>query len=309
MARLFFVLGVLLLIAVALYGLSKKDPIKTVYAVSLTPVTKENIQSELLAVGRLTASHRQEIQGSKGMLISKVYVKEGAFVKKGQMIAEVARSQLMEELLSRYKDIQIEVRIGEKAYRVAEELVGRKAIPENQFQESQIRLEKAKGEVKRIANEIQMARQSLSLMEQAEEPPFIIVSPQDGTIIRLHLNEGEFISSQKEEPIVVIADMRYLEVIAEVAPIDIAKIKAGQPMAFSISENGTILRGKVKSIAQEVGEELSPQLSATNNDNATIRVVCQIFSPSSSKLKLGLIGETRIVTDIHKDVIVIPWDS
>ncbi len=308
MVRIFFILGIGLLIAGSLYGLSNRDPVKTAYTVVLTPVTHETIQSELLAVGRLTSSHKQEIPGSKGMMISKVYVREGMFVKKGQMIAEIAKSYEMEELLSRLKDSQIEARIGEKAYSVAKELVDRKAIPENQFQESQIRFEKAKGEVERIASEMQMARQSLSLIEQAQEPPFIIASPQDGTIIRLHLNAGEFVSSQKEEPLVMIADMNRLEVIAEVAPLDIAKIKVGQPVTFAISEDGTILHGEVKSIAQEVSSESAGPLSAANND-PTVRVVCQVHSPSRTRLKLGLMGEVRIVTDVRKNVLVIPVDA
>lgn len=314
MARLLYILGFTALLAGSLYAiLSHKKPVDTTYSVSLTPVVKETIVSELSAVGRLISSHQQEIYGNKEMRIGKVYLKEGEILEKGQPIAEIAMSQFMEGLLSQYKDAQIEAAMGKDAHATAKELLKRKAISRSQLQEAEIRYRKSETAVKRVANEIQIARQTLSLTEQENEPPFIMVSPQNGIIISLRLNEGEFLQSQKKEPLVVIADMNRLKVIAEVAPFDIAQVKLGQSVAFHYSDGAEAevapLTGKVTSIAEEVsGGNPADRETGTN---ATIRVVCEIDSPSQGAdgLKLGLTGEVRFEIGVKKGTLVVPVDA
>jgi RND family efflux transporter MFP subunit len=309
MTRFFLVISIALLVAGSLYGLSEKEPAENPYSIAVTTVTRETLQSDLRAMGKLASSHKREIQGKGDMLVSKIYVSEGAFVKKGDPIAKITRNEEMEKLLASLRDANIEAAIGKEAFVVAKELRERKAVAQNQFREAQIRHEKAETAVERIQNEAELARQFLSLASR-EGPPFIMISPQNGKIIRLNLKEGEF-QSKTEGPLVVIADMSRLEVIAEIAPSDIAHVKVGRPIEFFLSEEKTVLLGEIRAIAQEVSAAAGaiPDMGM-GGANATIRVICKIRPPIPAKgLKLGITGEVRILTDVRKDVIVIPADT
>lgn len=309
MARLFFVMSLGLLIMGSFYGLSRRESATNPYSVAVTSVTREILQSQLHVVGQLTSARKQTIEGKGSMLISEVYVREGELVKKGQPIAAIARHDEMENLLSDYKDAKIEAAVSNESSNTAKELRARGAIPENQFQEAEIRRKKAETAVAKAYHAVEMMRQILSLAEPNDKPPFLIVAPQHGTIIRLNLEEGKFLLPT-DGPSVIIADMNHLEVVSDVSPFDVDKIEIGQPVEFYLLEDETPLKGRVKSIAQEVLQSKGDSFSPINSSPSVIRVTADVYPPKGSKpLKLGLIGESRIITDIRQDVLVIPVDA
>jgi len=281
--------------------------------VSVHTVAKSEIVSDVRAIGKLVSAQQREIRGEKTFLISKVFVKEGESVHRDQPLALIANSQWLEDLLARYKDALVEVEVAQKALDLSKELLDRKAIPRQQFEEAQVRMQKNRTLVASTQREVQMARQSLALAERSQAPPFLIQSTQDGTVTRLILRAGELLLAEPKEPLVVIADMDQLHVVAEVNPLDIAKVQVDQRVEFSLPFQARTLTGRVVAIASEVTPgtaDRSQPSSGVQPSSTSIRVICRLETPNPMEgLKLGLTGEVRIITVIHENALLVPIEA
>lgn len=277
--------------------------------VTVQRTTQGDIETQVQATGRLVSAQYREIRGDMSLLVSKVYVQEGALLRKGDPIALVKSSQWMEEMTGLYKEASVERNKVRKEADISQELLSQKAISQKQFEETQIRLQKTETAFETAKNRLAMAQQMLSL-KSGEKPPFMMVSPQIGTIIRLRLKAGELIQAASSEPLVVIADMRRLRVEAEVNPIDINRVQVGQAIVFSFPFQETNLAGRVISISPEVNTDPMRSMSGGTFSPVIVKVLCEMETPPSGiSIKLGMTGEVRIITAIHKNALLVPVEA
>lgn len=277
--------------------------------VTVQKTIQGDIESQVQATGRLVSAQYREIRGDMSLLVSKVYVQEGALVRKGDPIALIKSSQWMEEMTGLYKEASVDRKKVRKEVAISQELLSQKAISKKQFEETQLRLQKIETAFETAKNKLAMVQQMLSL-ETGEEPPFTMVSPQIGTIIRLRLKAGELIQFASSEPLVVIADMKRLRVEAEVNPMDINRVQVGQTIVFSFPFQETSLAGRVISISPEVNTDPMRSMSGGTFSPVIVKVLCEMETPPSGiPIKLGMTGDVRITTDIHKNALLVPVEA
>lgn len=167
--------------------------------------------------------------------------------------------------------------------------------------EAQLNLKKAgtrKADVDASRGRVQQARGDL-LKAQSDLSDTILVAPIEGVITKVNLKEGEFTPGQFSETgpaMTILGSSPYrLEVYA--SEIDIPKARIGQ--------SGSVLLDAFPGNQFDLRlSEIDP--AATVVDGVPkYRLMLDFLKPDEG-FKIGMTGDTDIVTDIREDVIFVP---
>ena len=116
-------------------------------------------------------------------------------------------------------------------------------------------------------------------------------SPATGTVIEKNVVEGQYSSS--DQPLLVIADLSTVWVVADVYESDLAHIKTGQIASVTFNALGNMsFTGKVSFVSPVVSEETR---------TAQARVV---LDNSSGQLRPGMYAEIAVKEDSHTTIAV-----
>jgi len=127
----------------------------------------------------------------------------------------------------------------------------------------------------------------------------VIRSPIDGIIVSRSVDLGQTVAASLQAPTLftIAANLDEMEVWATVDEADIGRIRAGQPVTFTVAAHPQAnLRGVVKEI------RLSP---TTVNNVVTYTVVVTAANPEGRMLP-GMTATLRIMTDERADVLRVP---
>ncbi len=175
-------------------------------------------------------------------------VLEGSRVKKDEIIARIERRDVDATLAQATAQVKVaqanlelqlaELRDAEVNLRRSEQLLGPKAISVQQYDADLARFKKAQASVSNSRAAITSA-QANAQAAQVSVDQTVIRAPFDGVVLIKHANVGDNITpfssaSDTKGAVVTIADMDTLEVEADVAESNIAKIRADQPCLLQL---------------------------------------------------------------------------
>jgi HlyD family secretion protein len=130
---------------------------------------------------------------------------------------------------------------------------------------------------------------------QAQWEEMQLRAPLAGTVVRVEVGEGEMVSAYR--PVVVIADLTSLQIIAEVDEIDVAEVAPGQEVTIRLDAYpGQTLPGTIGSLAPAA----SPQRSST-----VYEAVVE-FDAEGLALRLGMGANLKIITLEKEGVLLVP---
>ncbi|MFB0538438.1 MAG: efflux RND transporter periplasmic adaptor subunit [Anaerolineae bacterium] len=130
---------------------------------------------------------------------------------------------------------------------------------------------------------------------QAQLKEMRLSTPWAGTVVRVEANEGEMVSAYR--PVVVIADLPSLQIIAEVDEIDVAEVAPGQEVEIRLDAYpGQTLPGTIVSLAPAA----SPQRGST-----VYEAVVE-FNAEGLALRLGMGANLKIITLEKEGVLLVP---
>jgi RND family efflux transporter MFP subunit len=133
-----------------------------------------------------------------------------------------------------------------------------------------------------------------------------ITAPFDGVIANIYPKQGDIIPSPVASPqiIMYLVDTTDMEVDINIDEMDVPSVQAGQRAIISIDAlPGTTLNGTVTSVATVP----NAQAAATG---ATIYVAKVNFTvPQGLAIKVGMNVRVAIVTNEHKNVLLLPNDA
>ncbi|MHB1422748.1 MAG: efflux RND transporter periplasmic adaptor subunit [Gemmataceae bacterium] len=147
----------------------------------------------------------------------------------------------------------------------------------------------AEAQLQAARAELRQSKSSISLplldthVKQAREhlKDSRILAPSNGKILRILLHKGELV---RGEPILQMANVEYMIVLAEVYETDIERVKIGQPATITsriFGKDKDELTGKVIAIASTVGKAqtvpLDPRAAV---DNRVVEVKIKVDQPS-----------------------------
>ncbi len=130
-------------------------------------------------------------------------------------------------------------------------------------------------------------------------------SPVDGVVLR-RLRESEAVVLQGE-PLLEVADVSALEVIADFLSTDAVRIQPGMPVLIDQWGGSAAIRGKVRCVEPSA----FLKVSALGVEEQRVWVVIDFEEPRAARLALGdgYRVETRVVVFDRADAIVVPTSS
>lgn len=256
-------------------------------------VQKRNISSSVTATGTVEPVTKVEVGTQVSGIVSKLYADYNSNVKKGEIVAELDKTNLLNELASAKNNLassKSEYEYQLKNYTRMKTLHEKQLISDNDYESALLAYEKAKNTYETNKNEVSKAQTNLGYAT--------ITSPIDGIVLSREVEEGQTVNAGMETPTlyIIARDLTDMRVIANVDEADIGGVKEGQRVSFTVDAypNDTF-EGKVTQVRQEATEE---------SNVVTYEVVISAPNPDL-KLKPGLTANVTIFTLERDNVLSV----
>lgn len=271
---------------------------------TLTAATSE-ITEGVDVVGTLTPKFESEVKSQIPGLIRNVYVTEWVRVKKNTPLARIDVSET--EALARKAEAAVEsAKAGflqaQVAAQRAEREKGRMAKLKEYGLATQQGLDDAETEAAAANARVEAAKAQIRAAEeelrqvQARLTKGLIRSPMDGVVSLRDVNVGDLASDTgAAKPLFKIVDNRILNLTVTVPSVEIAGLKTGNPLTFTVdSMPGKTFSGRVMYINPVVNEA-----------DRSVKVIAEVDNKSGD-LKGGLFAKGRILTGARRNVLQVP---
>ncbi len=258
------------------------------------PVQKRDISSSVTATGTVEPVTEVEVGTQVSGIVSKLYVDYNSEVKKGQIVAELDKTNLLSELASAKNNLassKSDYDYQLKNYTRMKTLHEKQLISDNDYEEAVLAYEKAKNTYETNKNSVNKAQTNLGYAT--------IASPIDGIVLSKEVEEGQTVNAGMTTPTLftIAQDLTDMRVIADVDEADIGGVKEGQRVEFTVDAypNDTF-EGNVTQVRQE---------ATTESNVVTYEVVISAPNPDL-KLKPGLTANVTIYTLDKQGVLSVP---
>ena len=273
-----------------LYGGKKKEQIS--YDTAM--VENTNIQTSITATGTIEPVTEVTVGTQVSGIVSHLYVDYNSVVKKGQVIAELDRTNLISELNTAKANLssaQSSATYELANYNRYKTLYEKGLVSADEYESALLSYRKAKEQVNTSRESVQKAQTNLGYAT--------ITSPIDGIILSKSVEEGQTVAASFNTPelFVIAQDLTDMRVIADIDEADIGGVKEGQRVSFTVDAfPDDTFEGQVTQVRQE---------ATTESNVVTYEVV--ISAPNTDlKLKPGLTANVTIFTLEKNNVLAVP---
>lgn len=291
-SKIWIGIGIIAVLAIATWMFSggKKEQAVTF---DTAKVELANIKNRVTATGSVEPVTSVTVGTQVSGIISRLYVDYNTVVKKGQIIAELDKTNLISELNTAKANLssaQSSLNYESANYKRYATLFKKGLVSADEYESAKLNFEKAKDQVAQSREMVQKAQTNLSYA--------IITSPIDGVVISKSVEEGQTVAASYATPelFTIAKDLKDMQVVANVDEADIGDVKEGERVSFTVDAypNDTF-EGVVKQVRQE---------ATTTNNVVTYEVV--ISAPNSElKLKPGLTANVTIYTAERQNVLCV----
>ena len=257
-------------------------------------VEKTNIQTSITATGTIEPVTSVTVGTQVSGIVSHLYVDYNSVVKKGQVIAELDRTNLISELNTAKANLssaQSSLNYQLSNYNRYKELYNKGLVSADEYESARLQYLQAKEQVNTSKENVQKAQTNLGYTT--------ITSPIDGVILSKSVEEGQTVAASFNTPelFVIAQDLTDMRVIADIDEADIGGVKEGQRVSFTVDAfPDDQFEGRVTQVRQQ---------ATTESNVVTYEVV--ISAPNNDlKLKPGLTANVTIFTLEKNDVLAVP---
>ena len=257
-------------------------------------VQRATIGSTVTATGTIEPVTKVEVGTQVSGIISKIYVDYNSEVKKGQLIAELDRTNLMSELASAKSNL--EAAGSDLSYQKANHsrmktLHDKGLVSDDEYETARLSLRQAESTYDMRKEAVAKAQTNLGYA--------CSTSPINGVILSKAVEEGQTVAAGFTTPTLftIAQDLTDMRVIADVDEADIGDVAEGQKVEFTVDAypNETF-EGQVTQVRQE---------ATTESNVVTYEVVISAPNPSL-KLKPGLTANVTIHTLEQPNLLSVP---
>ena len=292
-SKLWYIAATVIIVAVAAWMLSGKQ--KDVQIQFKTEkAAKANIQNSVTATGTIEPVTSVTVGTQVSGIVSKLFVDYKSVVKKGQVIAELDKTNLISELNTSKANLasaQSSLKYETDNYNRYKTLFDKGLVSADEYETAKLSYDKAKQTVATAKESVAKAQTNLGYAT--------ITSPIDGVVLSKSVEEGQTVAASFSTPELfnIAQNLTDMRVIADVDEADIGEVKEGARVTFTVDAypNDTF-EGKVTQVRQE---------ATTTNNVVTYEVV--ISAPNNDlKLKPGLTANVTIFTAEKQGVLCVP---
>ncbi len=262
-------------------------------SITRTTVEKRDICNGITATGTIEPVTKVEVGTQVSGIISKLYVDYNSIVKKGDLIAELDRTNLLSELSSsenNMRSAQSEYEYQKKNLERVNKLYNKGLVSADDYETADLAFQKARNSYETAKFGVEKARTNLGYAT--------ITSPIDGVVLSKSIEEGQTVAASYNTPTLftIAADLTDMRLIANVDEADIGNIKEGQNCVYSVDAfPNDQFRGVVTQVRQE---------PTTTSNVVTYEVVISAPNPDL-KLKPGLTANATIYTMENLGVVAV----
>ena len=278
-------------LAVWLLSDGKKEEKITFDTAAVAPA---NIMNSITATGTIEPVTSVTVGTQVSGIVSKLFVDYNSVVKKGQVIAELDKTNLMSQLNTAKTQLataQSQLNYQTANYKRYKTLFEKGLVAADDFDNAKLSYTQAKEQVASAKEEVQRAQTNLGYAT--------ITSPIDGVVLSKSVEEGQTVAASFSTPelFTIAQDLTNMQVVADVDEADIGDVKEGERVTFTVDAYpDDTFEGEVKQVRQE---------ATTTNNVVTYEVV--ISAPNADlKLKPGLTANVTIYTAERKGVLSVP---
>lgn len=256
-------------------------------------VATHTLQNSITATGTIEAVTSVTVGTQVSGIVNKLYVDYNSVVKKGQVIAELDKTNLISELntakanLASTESNLCYQSANMKRYQT---LYKKGLVSADEYENALLAYRQAKEQVASSRENVQKAQTNLGYAT--------ITSPIDGTVISKSVEEGQTVAASFNTPelFTIAKDLKNMQVIANVDEADIGGVAVGNRVNFTVDAYpDDTFEGVVKQVRLE---------ATTTNNVVTYEVV--ISAPNADlKLKPGLTANVTIFTKEQANILSV----
>jgi len=257
-------------------------------------VVKQDIQTSITATGTIEPVTSVTVGTQVSGIVSKLYVDYNSEVKRGQVIAELDKTNLISELNRAKADLssaQSTLNYETANYNRYKTLYEKGLVSANDYENARLTYDKARQTVASSKENVQKAQTNLGYAT--------ITSPIDGVVLSKSVEEGQTVAASFNTPelFTIAQDLTDMRVIADIDEADIGGVKEGQRVSFTVDAfPDDKFEGEVTQVRQQ---------ATTESNVVTYEVV--ISAPNKDlKLKPGLTANVTIFTLEKNNVLAAP---
>jgi HlyD family secretion protein len=282
------------LIALAVVTVLSSCEKKQTTEFSTAKIEMGNIQTSITATGTIEPVTSVTVGTQVSGIVNKLYVDYNSVVKKGQVIAELDKTNLISELNTAKANLNSaqSTRNYEKAnYNRYKTLYDKGLVSTDEYESARLQYLKAEDQVTTASQSVQKAQTNLGYAT--------ITSPIDGVVLSKSVEEGQTVAASFSTPELfsIAQDLTNMRVIADIDEADIGGVKEGQRVSFTVDAfPEEQFEGQVTQVRQQ---------ATTESNVVTYEVV--ISAPNKDlKLKPGLTANVTIFTLEKNGVLICP---
>ena len=257
-------------------------------------VQRQNISTSITATGTIEPVTEVEVGTQVSGIIDKIYVDYNSEVKRGQVIAELDKTNLLSKLASAQSNLsnaQSDLAFQKANYNRFKTLYEKGLVSANDYENAKLSYDKAVQTVKVQQQAVQEAQTNLGYAT--------ITAPINGVVLAKKVEEGQTVASSMTTPtlFIIAQDLTDMRVIADIDEADIGGVKEGQRVSFTVDAfPDDTFEGTVTQVRQQ---------ATTESNVVTYEVV--ISAPNNDlKLKPGLTANVTIYTLEKNGVMAVP---
>lgn len=256
-------------------------------------VATHTLQNSITATGTIEAVTSVTVGTQVSGIVNKLYVDYNSVVKKGQVIAEFDKTNLISELNTAKANLaSTESNLSYQSANMKryQTLYKKGLVSADEYENALLAYRQAKEQVASSRENVQKAQTNLGYAT--------ITSPIDGTVISKSVEEGQTVAASFNTPelFTIAKDLKNMQVIANVDEADIGGVAVGNRVNFTVDAYpDDTFQGVVKQVRLE---------ATTTNNVVTYEVV--ISAPNADlKLKPGLTANVTIFTKEQANILSV----
>ena len=257
-------------------------------------VARQDISTSITATGTIEPVTSVTVGTQVSGIVSKLYVDYNSVVKKGQVIAELDKTNLISELNTAKANLssaQSSLNYEQANYNRYKTLYDKGLVSANDFESARLSYDKARQQVNTSRESVQKAQTNLGYAT--------ITSPIDGVVLSKSVEEGQTVAASFNTPelFTIAQDLTDMRVIADIDEADIGGVKEGQRVSFTVDAfPDDHFEGEVTQVRQQ----------ATTESNVVTYEVVISARNDDLKLKPGLTANVTIYTLEKNGVLAVP---
>ena len=259
-------------------------------------VTRQNIESAVEVSGDIQPVLQVEVKPEISARIKTISIILGDLVKQGQILMELDDRDLLTEKESAEIEIagaKLSLEKSVKNFERDKQLFDKQLVSKQTLTDTTISRKISENDLEKSMKRLQIVKDKLAKTR--------IPAPMDGMVLELPVVEGQVVvgaaSVNSGTSLVRLADLNRLMISTNVNQVDVARLKAGMPVVFTVdSISDAKMHGHIKSIAP----------TATIVKNIKGFAVEMAIDKPDPRLKPGMTADVSIPIESVKNVLSIP---